>query len=77
MCLKCLVKFSNRKMLLYHLTRGHGICLLNAIIRTPSLSPDVVRGALKDERVHTLARERAGVSRHLVVVPAFRVVGPL
>ena len=64
-------------MLLYHLTRGSGVCLLNTIVRSPSLPPEVVRGALKDERVHTLARERAGASRHLVVVPAFRVIGPL
>ena len=78
-----MVKFSNRKQLVTHLIRGTGgrsgtgICLLNTILRTPALSEDDLREALRSESVLSLARTHAGLGRHLCVHPAHRAAGPL
>ena len=76
-CLSCLVCFSNRSGLCSHLTYGTGVCLLNTLIRMPPLSDDVIRAALKHERISAVARERAGLGTNLVDTPAHRLKGPL
>ena len=76
-CLTCLVKFSNRDLLCTHLSRGYGTCWLNMVLKVPPLSVKAVRDMLKDERIHTNAREVAGLPQNLAEIPAFRVPGPL
>ena len=76
-CGTCLVSFSNRKLLMNHLTRGSGICLLNLLLRRPPLDLDELEAIRKKETADTISRIHKGLPAHLAVSPAFRKCGPL
>jgi hypothetical protein len=76
-CFACMTSFSNREGLIFHLSRGHGTCMLNTILRLPPISREDLDAYRKHERIATLARERAGVTQHKVDRPPIRVAGPL
>ena len=77
-CGACLVEFSNRSLLLQHLTCStYGTCLLHAILRNPSVSSEELEVVRKSERKEQSRREKAGLPCYLAEKPPFRRSGPL
>lgn len=76
-CGCCLVQFSNRALLITHMTRGRGICFLNAVLRRPTITHAELMEIRRTERLAQAKREKVGLPRYQAVSPLIRVSGPL
>ena len=77
MCECCRVQFSNRHLLMTHLTRGAHTCLLHHISWGIMISNDQLIDIRRQERILTADREKAGLPQRLAVIPAHRISGPI
>ena len=76
-CRCCLVRFSSRGLLISHLTRGSGICLLNCIIRFPPVNFAELKAARETDSILMHDNLHSGLPKHHAEVPASRGFGPL
>jgi hypothetical protein len=76
-CPCCLVEFSNRTILIQHMSRGSGTCLVNTLLRHKPLKHCELREVQQCERIAQARRERAGLPRFKAESPPVRHCGPL
>ena len=77
-CPCCLVEFSNRTLLISHMSRGSGTCLVNTLLRnTPLLTHVELREVQQRERIEQAEREKSGLPRFKAEFPPVRHFGPL
>ena len=76
-CQCCLLRFCTRRGLVKHLKWGKGICLLNSLLRVPTVAPVDMEAALAAERLVQAKNVAAGLPRFHAAVPPFRMPGPI
>ena len=75
-CTCCLMHFSCRQLLIYHLQRGSSLCLLNTLLRVPPLSVEEEHVARKEAQSVKLAKVHTGQKENAASWPAYRLPGP-
>ena len=77
LCRCCLVRFGSRGLLMTHLTRGSGTCLLNIVMHFPPLTDVQHRDIRDEERAVAAKRIKVGLSKNQTGIPPVRAYGPL
>ena len=69
--------FDNRGLLLTHLSRGSGVCLMNIVLRMQPMDLVILVAEKAAESVACAAKSASGLSKHHADSPPVRSFGPL